>query len=176
MYWAKHKAVTTHPGPAPTRPPVVPPTARAEPVAPPAPNQPMNSKWGAQKARDDEDELDEFVSSDSDTSESWGDEGGVSDECDEGDTRHECDEGGTVMNDDEWARVASCELEEGDEWRGADIYCLKDNPDKICVYFGDDEYEGFPGGTYTFDRHNCRLYDDDMEVIEVRDVVFNNEE
>ena len=172
---AKHKNVTRHPGRAPVRPVVTPVQSVATPVqAVATPSRPAPAKksiWGHEKAEQDA-VVGEFVSSDSDESdsESWEESGGDGSGSESGSA------GVGVFRDEDWSLLARCEVEEGhtDEWRGADIWCQRDNPKHICLHLGGDEYEGLPGGTYRFERGDkeCILYDGDGEVIEMRDVCF----
>ena len=109
---------------------------------------------------------------DSDSVSSWDD--GSSGSVDDGEGADGVE---GVMDDKDWSLVARCEVEEAsDEWRAVDIYCRNNNPDRICLHFGDDEYEGLPGGSYRFDRSSCHLYDTDGDLIEVRDVVYLDDE
>ena len=179
LYWAKHKDVTTAPGPPPPTPvidtpaPPAPTTAStASPsvsTASPAPsvaNNSSNSRWGAVRARKDANKVHESLSG------SESDEGSDSDsESDEGSVFNDSYESAGEMDDGEWDKLGICEIqEENGCWRYVDI--LGRVGDKVrgahvCLYFGCDEYEGLPG-TYRFDCDFGLLYDSDGDSIPLR--------
>ena len=178
LYWAKHKDVTTRPGPPPTIPNIVIPstptatTATTDttttPTATTNVSDTSNSRWGAARARADAEQVDEGESS---SEESEKDEGGdVSDSESDVD---DCDSHESMgdMDDNEWDKLGICEVQESNGcWRNADILGKvedKGNGAHVCLYFGCDEYEGLPG-SYRFDTDLGLLYDDDGDSIPIR--------
>ena len=72
------------------------------------------------------------------------------------------------FEDDDWVKVGACEvLDNTSIWRGVDILAKKGDHDRVCLWFGGDEYEGIPG-TYRYDKVNEKLYDDDGDLIPSR--------
>ena len=167
LYWAKHEDITTHPGTRPT--PIVVTAVQAAPTT----ARDKSRKWGPEKAREDAEGGEYVSSSDSESVSSWN---STMADGDPDESRYFSgdDEGGDVfMNDKDWSLFVRCEVEEASgEWRGVDVYCLKENPANVCMHFGGEEYEGLPGGTYRFDRSESHLYDADGEIIEIRNVVY----
>ena len=80
------------------------------------------------------------------------------------------------FNDADWIKEAVCEVEESDGvWRRCEIFSLKvsDRPgSEVCIYFGDEEYEGLPPNTYTLVKGSSVLYDSDNDQINVRNLIY----
>ena len=80
-----------------------------------------------------------------------------------------------VFHAGDWIKEAVCEVEEVDGvWRHCEIFSLKvsDRPgSEVCIYFGDDVYEGLPPNTYTLDKVSSLLYDSDGDQINIRNII-----
>ena len=84
------------------------------------------------------------------------------------------------FNDDDWIKVAVCEVQEEDgRWRQCTILELKTSNrhptlSNVCLYFGNNEYEGLPPNTYRLQIDNnsrMNLYDSDNDKIHTRNIV-----
>ena len=176
LYWAKHRDVTTSPGPPPTIPthliptPTTPTTATTvttnATTATTNATDTSNNRWGAARARADAEQVHESVSGTESSSES--DKEDESDSEIDMDDSHECVDD---MDDSQWDKLGICEVQESNGcWRYADILGRvedKGNGAHVCLYFGCDEYEGLPG-SYRFDCDLGLLYDDDGDSIPIR--------
>lgn len=78
------------------------------------------------------------------------------------------------MRDDEWVKLALCEVqEEDDTWKRCKILGWKENKnpsDRVCLWFGGTEYEGLPEGSYKLDLESGRLKDCDGDDIMLRNL------
>ena len=82
-----------------------------------------------------------------------------------------------LFNDSDWSVYGTCEVQEEDgTWRRATLFNLISRTavpgGHICLYFGDEEYEGLPPNTYTLDSNN-RLFDSDHDEIKIRYLVYS---
>ena len=80
------------------------------------------------------------------------------------------------FDDDEWDKLVVCEVEEDNGvWKRCTIFSLKSSHhsgSEVCLYFGNDEYEGLPPDTYTLDKNRNVLYDSENDKINIRNVVY----
>ena len=87
-----------------------------------------------------------------------------------------------LMDDDEWVKIGDCEVMDhwdGNHdamlWREVGVYGRKDqrNPcNRVILWFGGDEYEGMPDGTYRYEKGNGLLLDTDGDPIRHRNMIM----
>ena len=175
LYWARHRDVTADPGPLPQRlcapvpTPVEPPVAVASHVEP---ERESAGIWGDARARKDAMCVSESESDDSEIGEGWDHS---DDESNDGNDGESVVRG---MVDEEWEEIGVCEVEEEDNtWKECRIMGRKsaENPgDRVCLWFGRDEYEGLPDGSYTLNKETGEIFDGDNDEVMSRNFVFSD--
>ena len=71
--------------------------------------------------------------------------------------------------------LAKCNVEDNGEWRECTIYTLKSSSEPgvdVCLYFGDEEYEGLCPNTYSLIKDG-HLYDADNDEIPIRNLTYS---
>ena len=78
-----------------------------------------------------------------------------------------------IFHDTNWCKFAVCEvLEEDGEWRRCTLYNLKSSESVVCVFFGDNEYEGLPPHSYSVNRNTNVLRDSDGDEVTTRRLIY----